>query len=1464
MPIARRLLQIVAFICTLLIGAAAMAVVVTQTAWFKDWMRGFIVRQASGYLNGELSIGRLDGNLLFGVELEDVEVRMNGKPVVQIKDVALDYNVFAFVSGNAILDDIRLNEPVIHLERTAEGWNLTRLVRARTPDTPARRRPIEIGEIGVSAGALFVDGRPSGVAGAVGTSGVVVPARVERLDASVGVKSDEHALVIDIAHVSLRMGDPSLGINALSGVITRTDGTVKLDNVSLRTEESSLRVNGTITTSDDGSRYVDVTASSDKFDTDEIGRAVPALRNYGLQPAFEVAARGPLNRLDVDANVRDAAIGEFVADLIVEASGPRRHVAGSVSMTHLNAAPFYAATEGRRRSLAMDVTGRAQIDLELPNQGRPIRGTYVLNAVQARFAGYEARDVAARGSIDGRTIRVDGAARAYGGGASAKGTFVVGSQPAIDLTGRVSDVDLRRLPQALKIPAVASDLQFAYTLKSGGGVYEADAQFDDSVAAGASIAAGTRGRFTFGGGTTPSYAAQGSVANLDPQQVGREFALSALARDRFRGRVNATFDLTGSGGGRYPLLIEATGRAVDSELFGATFPQLDFTTRFADGDARVQARGTFAGLDPRVITADDRLEGELSGSVDAGATFRNYSAGISVDSMDISGRVDLDRSSVAGIAIDSASAEGKYANREGQLTRLEIVGSDVKATAQGAIALNDTGASNLTVHVETPALDKVGEILRRPLKGAVAADGTITGNGRELKAAGTLQGSNIAYGDNGALTLSSTFDVSVPDLTPAAATVRAQSNATFLHIGGQDLRQLTADTTYSNSELAFKASAQEGQRELDAQGTATLHPDHQEVHLHTLTLRAEQSQWTTVPGAEAALRVRGDRVDVENLRLTSGDQRIEADGTVGAPTDVLRVRAEDVDVAQLDRLLLGDQRFAGRLDADMAVTGPRNAIRAEGEFTLTQGAFRQFKFESLSGKVDYVGPGMKLDVRLQQSPQAWLTASGYAPLSLFRPNPAGTEGHETAAEGEGIDLQVMTSDIDFGVIQGFTSYVTNVTGVLKADVKVSGTGHDPHFNGTVDVRGGTFAIPDLGTTYTGLDTRVSLTTDEVTIEQMRLVDEHQKVMTIGGTLAVHERAVGAVDVKVQSEDFEVIDNDLADLKLDTDMRVTGELRAPRIEGFVEVETGTVDVARVLDLTTADAYATEAITPETEGAAAVQAETVSTPMETSLLDAIEVNLGVAVPSNLVLRGTDLRPANAPIDIGDINVTVGGALQVRKAPGARPQIVGEVNTVRGNYTFQGRRFEILRDGRIGFAGGDELDPTVDIQARRIISGVETIVHVQGSMRQPELAFSSRPPLDQADILSLIVFNVPINELGENQQVSLAERAGALAGGYLVSGLTQSVANALELDEFEIQPLDDAGGASLSIGEQVGERLFFRIRQGFGAAEATEFILEYQVRDFLRLQGAVAETSGATQTRTFRRVERGGLDLIFFFSY
>src|SRR5678815_2619758 len=103
MSVARRSLQVVAFICTLMVGVTSMAVIVTQTTWFKEWLRGFIVRQAEDYVNGHLSIGRLDGNLFSGVELADIDVTMNGKSVVNVGEVGISYTPITLIKGDVVL-----------------------------------------------------------------------------------------------------------------------------------------------------------------------------------------------------------------------------------------------------------------------------------------------------------------------------------------------------------------------------------------------------------------------------------------------------------------------------------------------------------------------------------------------------------------------------------------------------------------------------------------------------------------------------------------------------------------------------------------------------------------------------------------------------------------------------------------------------------------------------------------------------------------------------------------------------------------------------------------------------------------------------------------------------------------------------------------------------------------------------------------------------------------------------------------------------------------------------------------------------------------------------------------------------------------------------------------------------------------------------------------------------------------
>jgi autotransporter translocation and assembly factor TamB len=610
-----------------------------------------------------------------------------------------------------------------------------------------------------------------------------------------------------------------------------------------------------------------------------------------------------------------------------------------------------------------------------------------------------------------------------------------------------------------------------------------------------------------------------------------------------------------------------------------------------------------------------------------------------------------------------------------------------------------------------------------------------------------------------------------------------------------------------------------------------------------------------------------------------------------------------VDVAALNQLALGQPGdVAGRLTANATVTGPTTAPRVAGDFSLNQGAFRMFRFDSLGGMVDYQQSGLTLDVRLQQTPTQWLTAKGHAPVTLFQPTP--DEMRDAHGAGDAVDLQVASSPIDLAIVQGFTPYVSNVTGTVQANFKVVGTGYDPHLDGALEVRNGAFQLPDLGTSYTGLDTRIDLTPEVVKISEMKIVDNHGSPMTVGGQLAVHGREIGGVEVTLQSKDFKVIDNELGNLRLDTNLRLTGEVRAPRLEGSVDVNTGTLDVAEILAQVTNGAYSTKATELPVEDAmtaeekvrrnaeipadaqaklpgsgadtapntAAVvtrtdeeQAAATTAPANAPLFDTLDLDIALGVPSDLVLKGQDLRGSSGGVGLGDVNVTVGGAVRVWKVPFDVVRLTGEVNTVRGNYTFQGRRFEIQRNGRIRFIGGDPIDPMLDLEAKRTIQSVDAIVQVRGTLRQPELSFRSNPPLEEADVLSLIVFNQPINELGEGQQVSLAQRAGDLATGYVASGLARSIGNALNLNEFELQAVGENGeGPSVTVGQQVGKNLFFRVRQAFGSAQATEFILEYQLADFLRLQATAAETSSAAQRIQFRRVERGGLDLIFFFSY
>ena len=656
-----------------------------------------------------------------------------------------------------------------------------------------------------------------------------------------------------------------------------------------------------------------------------------------------------------------------------------------------------------------------------------------------------------------------------------------------------------------------------------------------------------------------------------------------------------------------------------------------------------------------------------------------------------------------------------------------------------------------------------------------------------------------------------------------------------------------------------------------------------------LALRTEGVEWRSAPGTEPTIKYGNDRIEFLNVKLLNADQTLDLAGTfsLGDNPQIggIEVHARNVDIAQLEKLALMNRGFSGRLDADAKISGSAKAPAVTGRLTVTNGGFQQFKYESLTADGTYADQRIGVDARLVQKPGVELTAKGTLPLAALRSNRS-TGQHVESARGEAIDLRIQSTEVELGIVQGFTNQVTNVTGTIQADIHVTGSAADPHLNGFVDVKNGGFGVVQGGVTYTGLNTRLDLEPDLIRVSKFQLVDDHGESLTIQGELAVHEGQAGAVNIAIDSNNFELIDNELGELQVESRLKLTGELRKPRLEGQIRTDAARLEVDKIL-LLFSDAYAQEAL-PEvvsaqqtavsSKGADDATRDALARGREiadnaprqpapeapapkTGIFSALELDVHVIAPDNLVVRGSDLRPGGpTAAQVGSVNATVGADVQIQKRENGPVTVRGTANTVRGFYEFQGRRFTIQRGGTLRFNGLPQINPDLNIAAERLIpnTGVTARIQINGTARAPQISLSSTPPLDEADILSLIVFNRSVNELGTGERASLAETAGGIASGFVASSLGKSIGKALDVVTGET-----AGGVTL--GKQIGDKAFVRFRQQFGQRSFTEFMIEYQLAKFLRLETRFApETSGVANRLTQRRVERLGVDLIFFFSY
>ena len=1424
----RWILRSLLFVATLILTGW----LVLQTSWGKARVKDIMLRQVASAFDGELTIERLEGGLWSSASLRGVRVSQAGVVVFAVDHLAATYNLMGLLGGDITLSRLDVDGLIVTVEEGTNGWAVKGLSESDNPDSGGGGT-FAFPKIHLTNGHVVV-------APAVSTRRELVDVT---LDGAVIVSDGE--ITVTSSGFSGREVTGGLVVRQMTGRLELRDDAMSIADLTLETANSRVTGRAQMSLGTTPATTEGHLISDSGLSLPEFAPYLGAIGTRTMKPAFDLTWTGPMAAMHVKGTVRSEA-GEITTDAVANLTEAKT-VVGTARVVRLDLAPIMSDPEFKSR-----FTGDASFDLTFVESAvYGVTGAFDARLDDAQISGYAASQLKAKGRIDAKGVSATVDGTAYGAATQGDMRWTAATEE-FTAKGDVQNLDVRRLPAVLDFyPALETLVAAKYQLTKTGRDWSVIATLQESMVEGATIAAGTtldvKAR-----GEDLTYHAIGNVTNLDTQRLAPSLKLeSEYLRDTPL-RVNTWFDVSGTGQTELKSHdMTFAFRDLAANVDGALMEGMAGHGTLVFGRLSLTGEGRVAGGQWERLLLLPEYDLQPVGHVVLDVVIDDATAEeIPFESMTGTARITLEPSKLAGLDVEHALVNVRFAGGAATFTDTSAKGHGLEATINGDLAVSGAGTSRLNFVIDAPDLTPASEFAGATLGGAAHAEGVITGTATAPEITGNARGTQLAYDTVRLLGLQGTFQLLAPewDLTKMRGDVKA--DGVFIEVAGQTLQRAVVTAKLDGARADVESVLEQPDRKLTANASILMDPDTREASITRADLVSAGETWQLAPGVTGRIRQTTGGLAIEDLRLVNGDQQLSIAGALAndessPAADGIVVRAERVSVGGLFKILMGEERVKGLLGGEARITGSLADPLVTSRFDIGEGTADGVPFRSFSGKADYKSGQAVVDVALEVDESARLSIVGTVPVA--------------AAEGGGetpLNVQVSGRIPNVAVLGPSLPWVRDLTGAADVDVVLSGSIEKMLATGTAAMQDIAFRVPELGAKYKGLNAALRFDETVMVVDRFVILDEDGNQLRMEGSLDVlASGASKAVNLRARADEFILLRNEYGELVVSADLTAGGDLVTPNVLGTIRVERGRVEVDRLLrEFVVAQGYI--AIGPVGTPPPTKDADVPPVP---KMFVESAVSIELSLPDNVVVRGRGIQTEEGVIGLGDVNLTVGGRLSIRKTPGQEIALFGELAAVRGTYEFQGSRFDIARGSLLRFRGDDMTNPTLDIIAEREIAGVDVTVRIRGTAAEPILTLASQPPLDQADILALVAFGRPISQLGTGERTSLAARATTVAAGALATPIADSVARALDLDVFEIQAGETIGaGPTVVVGRQVSDRLFVGFKHEFGTAGAQRLSFEYRLTQFLRIVSTIS--TGGDAADLSARTEAAGLDLIF----
>jgi translocation and assembly module TamB len=198
-------------------------------------------------------------------------------------------------------------------------------------------------------------------------------------------------------------------------------------------------------------------------------------------------------------------------------------------------------------------------------------------------------------------------------------------------------------------------------------------------------------------------------------------------------------------------------------------------------------------------------------------------------------------------------------------------------------------------------------------------------------------------------------------------------------------------------------------------------------------------------------------------------------------------------------------------------------------------------------------------------------------------------------------------------------------------------------------------------------------------------------------------------------------------------------------------------------------------------------------------------------------------------GRFDLTVTGGINA-------PVLLGDIEGIRGDVTFQDRKFRVLR-ARLSFFNPTAVEPYLDFQGETYLKDYRVTFSLNGLVDRLRPEFASSPPLPPEDVLALLALGESFKRT-YSYDTSSQLGTGSFLSAQLVEDAKKRAERMFSLDRFRIDPFvlgaSSEMTARLTVGKKISRNIMLLYSTNLTSQREEIVRLEWEFSDSFSLVG------------------------------